>query len=119
MDIVELNSRIENIVARQAQLRVEIDAIVAPGRRRVIVAEVTNYIDRLVVELCPDGVEYRPLSNVIEKNYGGGTLAKLRKNIGVEISRGLQLETYLMTLWRFLIQGQRLLLLELAEAPQT
>lgn len=29
VDIVELNSRIENIVARQAQLRVEIDAIVA------------------------------------------------------------------------------------------
>ena len=29
VDIVELNSRIEGIVARQAQLRVEIDAIVA------------------------------------------------------------------------------------------
>ena len=29
MNIVELNSRIEGIVARQAQLRVEIDAIVA------------------------------------------------------------------------------------------
>ena len=29
VEIVELNSRIENIVARQAQLRVEIDAIVA------------------------------------------------------------------------------------------
>lgn len=29
-------------------------------------AEVTNYIDRLVAELCPDGVEYRPLGDVVE-----------------------------------------------------
>jgi len=29
------------------------------------VAEVTNYIDRLVAELCPDGVEYRPLGELL------------------------------------------------------
>ncbi|WP_303958334.1 restriction endonuclease subunit S [Rothia mucilaginosa] len=29
-------------------------------------AEGTNYIDRLVAELCPDGVEYRPLGDVVE-----------------------------------------------------
>ncbi|OHQ21433.1 restriction endonuclease subunit S [Rothia sp. HMSC065C03] len=41
--------------------------------------EVTNYIDRLVAELCPDGVEYRPLSDVVEKNYGGGTPSKAKE----------------------------------------
>ena len=29
-------------------------------------ADVMNYIDRLVAELCPDGVEYRPLGEVVE-----------------------------------------------------
>lgn len=29
-------------------------------------ADVTNYIDRLVAELCPDGVEYRPLGDAVE-----------------------------------------------------
>jgi len=43
------------------------------------VAEVTNYIDRLVAELCPDGVQYRPLSDVVEKNYGGGTPSKAKE----------------------------------------
>lgn len=28
-------------------------------------AEVTNYIDRLVAELCPNGVEYRPLGELL------------------------------------------------------
>ena len=42
-------------------------------------AEVTNYIDRLVAELCPDGVEYLPLSDVVEKNYGGGTPSKAKE----------------------------------------
>ena len=28
-------------------------------------AEVTNYIDHLVAELCPDGVEYRPLGELL------------------------------------------------------
>lgn len=28
-------------------------------------AEVTNYIDRLMAELCPDGVEYRPLGELL------------------------------------------------------
>lgn len=41
--------------------------------------EVTNYIDRLVAELCPDGVEYRPLSDVVAKNYGGGTPSKAKE----------------------------------------
>lgn len=34
-------------------------------------AEVTNYIDRLVAELCPDGVEYRPLGEVCAIRAGG------------------------------------------------
>ena len=42
-------------------------------------ADVMNYIDRLVAELCPDGVEYRPLSDVVEKNYGGGTPSKAKE----------------------------------------
>lgn len=42
-------------------------------------ADVMNYIDRLVAELCPDGVEYRPLGDVVEKNYGGGTPSKAKE----------------------------------------
>lgn len=42
-------------------------------------AEAMNYIDRLVAELCPDGVEYRPLGDVVEKNYGGGTPSKAKE----------------------------------------
>jgi restriction modification system DNA specificity domain protein len=34
------------------------------------VAEVTNYIDRLVAELCPDGVEYRPLGEIADIGTG-------------------------------------------------
>ena len=33
-------------------------------------AEVTNYIDRLVAELCPDGVEYRPLGEIADVTSG-------------------------------------------------
>ena len=33
-------------------------------------AEVTNYIDRLVAELCPDGVEYRPLGEIADIGTG-------------------------------------------------
>ena len=32
--------------------------------------EVTNYIDRLVAELCPDGVEYRPLGEIADIGTG-------------------------------------------------
>ena len=39
-------------------------------------AEVTNYIDRLVAELCPDGVEYRPLGEVGEFIRGNGLQKK-------------------------------------------
>ena len=34
-------------------------------------AEVTNYIDRLVAELCPEGVEYRPLGEICAIRAGG------------------------------------------------
>jgi restriction modification system DNA specificity domain protein len=34
------------------------------------VAEVTNYIDRLVAELCSDGVEYRPLGEIADIGTG-------------------------------------------------
>jgi len=34
------------------------------------VAEVTNYIDRLVAELCPDGVEYRPIEELFTTRNG-------------------------------------------------
>lgn len=33
-------------------------------------ADVTNYIDRLVAELCPDGVEYRPLGEIADVTSG-------------------------------------------------
>lgn len=33
-------------------------------------AEVTNYIDRLVAELCPDGVDYRPLGEIADVTSG-------------------------------------------------
>lgn len=33
-------------------------------------AEVTNYIDCLVAELCPDGVEYRPLGEIADIGTG-------------------------------------------------
>ena len=33
-------------------------------------ADVTNYIDRLVAELCPDGVEYRPLGEIADIGTG-------------------------------------------------
>lgn len=32
--------------------------------------EVTNYIDRLVAELCPDGVEYRPIEELFTTRNG-------------------------------------------------
>lgn len=35
-------------------------------------AEVTNYIDRLVAELCPDGVEYLPLGSFAQLVRGSG-----------------------------------------------
>ena len=33
-------------------------------------AEVTNYIDRLVAELCPEGVEYRPIEELFTTRNG-------------------------------------------------
>lgn len=33
-------------------------------------AEVTNYIDRLAAELCPEGVEYRPLGEIADIGTG-------------------------------------------------
>lgn len=42
-------------------------------------AEVTNYIDRLVAELCPDGVEYRLLESLGKRNKGTAiTASKMR-----------------------------------------
>ncbi|WP_455114560.1 restriction endonuclease subunit S [Rothia mucilaginosa] len=42
-------------------------------------AEVTNYIDRLVAELCPDGVEYRSLGSLGKRNKGTAiTASKMR-----------------------------------------
>lgn len=42
-------------------------------------ADVTNYIDRLVAELCPDGVEYRPLESLGKRNKGTAiTASKMR-----------------------------------------
>ncbi|MBF1656014.1 restriction endonuclease subunit S [Rothia sp. (in: high G+C Gram-positive bacteria)] len=39
----------------------------------------TNYIDRLVAELCPDGVEYRPLESLGKRNKGTAiTASKMR-----------------------------------------
>ena len=35
-------------------------------------ADVTNYIDRLVAELCPDGVEYKPLGSFAQLVRGSG-----------------------------------------------
>lgn len=35
-------------------------------------AEVTNYIDRLVAELCPEGVEYKPLGSFARLVRGSG-----------------------------------------------
>ena len=32
-----------------------------------------NYIEQMVAELCPNGVEFRELGNCIKKNVGGGT----------------------------------------------
>ena len=41
--------------------------------------EVTNYIDRLVAELCPDGVDYHPLGSLGNRNKGTAiTAAKMR-----------------------------------------
>lgn len=38
-----------------------------------------NYIDRLVAELCPDGVEYRPLGSLGKRNKGTAiTASKMR-----------------------------------------
>ena len=42
-------------------------------------ADVTNYIDRLVAELCPEGVEYRPLESLGKRNKGTAiTASKMR-----------------------------------------
>ena len=41
--------------------------------------DVVNYIDRLVAELCPDGVEYRPLGSLGKRNKGTAiTASKMR-----------------------------------------
>lgn len=38
-----------------------------------------NYIEKLVAELCPGGVEYVNLEQCVEKNYGGGTPSKSKE----------------------------------------
>ncbi|WP_298592654.1 restriction endonuclease subunit S [uncultured Rothia sp.] len=58
-------------------------------------AEVTNYIDRLVAELCPDGVEYRPLGEVAKIKNGKGYKDFLPGNIPVYGSGGVM--TYVDT----------------------
>ena len=41
--------------------------------------DMVNYIDRLVAELCPDGVEYRPLGSLGKRNKGTAiTASKMR-----------------------------------------
>jgi len=59
------------------------------------VAEVTNYIDRLVAELCPDGVEYRPLGEIVKIKNGKGYKDFLPGNIPVYGSGGVM--TYVDT----------------------
>lgn len=58
-------------------------------------AEVTNYIDRLVAELCPDGVEYRPLGEIVKIKNGKGYKDFLPGNIPVYGSGGVM--TYVDT----------------------
>ena len=58
-------------------------------------AEVTNYIDRLVAELCPDGVDYRPLGEVAKIKNGKGYKDFLPGNIPVYGSGGVM--TYVDT----------------------
>ena len=58
-------------------------------------AEVTNYIDRLVAELCPEGVEYRPLGEIVKIKNGKGYKDFLPGNIPVYGSGGVM--TYVDT----------------------
>ena len=58
-------------------------------------AEVTNYIDRLVAELCPDGVQYRPLGEIVKIKNGKGYKDFLPGNIPVYGSGGVM--TYVDT----------------------
>lgn len=58
-------------------------------------AEVTNYIDRLVAERCPDGVEYRPLGEIVKIKNGKGYKDFLPGNIPVYGSGGVM--TYVDT----------------------
>ena len=58
-------------------------------------ADVTNYIDRLVAELCPDGVEYRPLGEIVKIKNGKGYKDFLPGNIPVYGSGGVM--TYVDT----------------------
>ncbi len=59
IDITQLNAEISQIVARQSELRTATDEIVAD-----IEGGVTNKIDQLIEELCPQGVEFRALGEV-------------------------------------------------------
>ena len=58
-------------------------------------ADVMNYIDRLVAELCPDGVEYRPLGEIVKIKNGKGYKDFLPGNIPVYGSGGVM--TYVDT----------------------
>lgn len=57
--------------------------------------EVTNYIDRLVAELCPDGVEYRLLGEIVKIKNGKGYKDFLPGDIPVYGSGGVM--TYVDT----------------------
>ena len=71
VDIGELNAEIARFVARQAELRQEIDAIVA-DRNGGAVRE--SRFDDLIAERCPEGVAYKEIGEVAEC-YAGATPA--------------------------------------------
>ena len=47
-----------------------------------------NYIEKLVAELCPGGVEYVNLEQCVEKTMVGEHLLNLKRNTGTAVFHG-------------------------------
>lgn len=74
IEITELNAVIESIVARQADLRISIEAVI-----RDLEGSRSSRLDDLISDLCPNGVETKRLDEIATLFRGRG-LAK--KDIG-------------------------------------
>jgi len=78
VDITELNKNITHTVAKQNELRMAIDKIIhdIEGMKQ---ARHTSKIEKMIVDLCPNGVEFKKLGEVCEVKTGGDTPMNYKK----------------------------------------